>query len=161
MKSKFIKLFSDIAGRTAEMSSAKRLKVGAIIVKDDRIISLGYNGMPAGWDNNCEYKDYAPTADRTDPEHKYLLKDEQGQYRLKTRPEVLHAEMNALMKLAKSTESGENASLFITHAPCLECAKGIYQSGIKEIYYRDQYRSTSGLEFLQNCGINITKVSDV
>jgi dCMP deaminase len=69
--------------------------------------------------------------------------------------------MNALMKLAKSTESGENASLFITHAPCLECAKGIYQSGIKEIYYRDQYRSTSGLEFLQNCGINITKVSDV
>jgi dCMP deaminase len=161
MKSKFIKLFSDIASRTAEMSSAKRLKVGAIIVKDDRIISLGYNGMPAGWDNNCEYKDYAPTSDRTESDHEYPLKDEQGQYRLKTRPEVLHAEMNALMKLAKSTESGENASLFITHAPCLECAKGIYQSGIKEIYYREQYRSTSGLEFLQNCGINITKVSDV
>jgi dCMP deaminase len=161
MKSKFIKLFSDIASRTAEMSSAKRLKVGAIIVKDDRIISLGYNGMPAGWDNNCEYKDYAPTLDRTESEQEYPLKDEQGQYRLKTRPEVLHAEMNALMKLAKSTESGENASLFITHAPCLECAKGIYQSGIKKIYYREQYRSTSGLEFLQNCGINITKVSDV
>ena len=161
MKSKFIKLFSDIASRTAEMSSAKRLKVGAIIVKDDRIISLGYNGMPAGWDNNCEYKDYAPNSDCTESDHEYPLKDEQGQYRLKTRPEVLHAEMNALMKLAKSTESGENASLFITHAPCLECAKGIYQSGIKEIYYREQYRSTSGLEFLQNCGINITKVSDV
>ena len=100
-------------------------------------------------------------SNQSESEQEYPLKDEQGQYRLKTRPEVLHAEMNALMKLAKSTESGENASLFITHAPCLECAKGIYQSGIKEIYYRDQYRSTSGLEFLQNCGINITKVSDV
>ena len=137
MKEKHIRAFMQTAKTFAECSTAKRLHVGCIAVKDNKIISIGYNGTPDGWDNNCEDEDF------------------------KTLPEVLHAEMNALMKLAKSTESGENASLFITHAPCLECAKGIYQSGIKEIYYRDQYRSTSGLEFLQNCGINITKVSDV
>ena len=102
----------------AELSHARRLHVGAIVVKDDRIISIGYNGMPAGWDNNCE--DVVQHSDDTTS--------------LKTKPEVLHAETNAIAKLAKSNESGLNASMFITHAPCLDCAKLIYQSGISTVF---------------------------
>jgi len=140
MKPKFIQLYSDIAARVAELSSARRLKVGAIIVRDDRIISIGYNGMPAGWDNNCE--------------------TEQADGTLKTRPEVLHAEMNALMKLARSHESGDGADLFITHSPCMECAKGIYQAGINRVYYGQQYRSDQGLNFLKQCSIHITQTGE-
>lgn len=143
MKSKFINLFADIATRTAEMSSAIRLKVGAIIVKDDRIISMGYNGMPAGWSNICEDE---------------IVDMEDGNITLKTKSEVLHAEMNALMKLARSTESGDGASMFLTHSPCMECAKGIYQAGIKEIYYKTQYRSNDGLDFLKKCNITVIKI---
>ena len=137
MKSKFIQLYSDIDLRVAELSSARRLQVGAIIVRDDRIISMGYNGMPAGWDNNCE--------------------SEQEDGSLKTRPEVLHAEMNALMKLARSHESGNGADLFITHSPCMECAKGIYQAGVHRVYYGTQYRSDQGIRFLKQCDIQVTQ----
>ena len=137
MKPKFIQLYSDIAQRVAELSSARRLQVGAIIVRDDRIISMGYNGMPAGWDNNCE--------------------SEQEDGSLKTRPEVLHAEMNALMKLARSHESGNGADLFITHSPCMECAKGIYQAGVHRVYYGTQYRSDQGIRFLKQCDIQVTQ----
>ena len=146
MKEKFIRAYMKTASNFAELSSAKRLKVGAIIVKNDRIISIGYNGMPAGWDNNCEDEIY---------------EDDGFHITLKTKPEVLHAEMNALMKLARSTESGENASIFVTHAPCLECAKGIYQTGIKEVYYRNQYRNQDGLTFLKKCNIKLEEVKDV
>ena len=135
MKSKFVQLYSDIAQRVAELSSARRLQVGAIIVRDDRILSIGYNGMPAGWDNNCE--------------------SEQADGSLKTRPEVLHAEMNALMKLARSHESGLGADLFITHSPCMECAKGIYQAGINRVYYGTQYRSNDGIQFLNQSNIEV------
>ncbi len=135
MKPKFVKLYSDIAQRVAELSSARRLQVGAIIVRDDRIVSLGYNGTPAGWDNNCEF--------------------EQPDGSLKTKPEVLHAEMNALMKLARSHESGNGADLFITHSPCMECAKGIYQAGINRVYYGRQYRSREGIDFLKQCLIEV------
>lgn len=135
MKSKFVRLYSDIAERVAELSSARRLQVGAIVVRDDRIISMGYNGMPAGWDNNCE----SELEDGT----------------LKTRPEVLHAEMNALMKLARSHESGLGADLFITHSPCMECAKGIYQAGINRVYYGQQYRSNDGIQFLNQSNIEV------
>ncbi len=120
-----------------ECSNAVRLKVGALVVKDDRIISIGYNGMPAGWDNNCEYE--------VDNE-------------LKTKPEVLHAEMNAISKLAKSTESGDQATIFITHSPCLDCAKMIYQSGITKVYYATGYRDTSGIDFLTKCGITVGQI---
>ena len=123
----------------AELSHARRLHVGAIVVKDDRIISIGYNGMPAGWDNNCE--DTVQHSDDT--------------ITLKTKPEVLHAETNAIAKLAKSNESGLNASMFITHAPCLDCAKLIYQSGINTVFYRDAYRSEDGIQFLKASGIQI------
>ena len=133
----------DWARRAAQLSHARRLNVGAVIVKDDTVISYGYNGMPAGWDNNCEDETY-----EADGLH----------ITMKTKPEVLHAEMNSLMKLAKSSSSGDQASMFITHAPCMECAKGIYQAGIKEVFYSEEYRSTDGIEFLKKCNINIEKL---
>jgi len=140
MKEKYIDTYMKVAHLFAEHSSAKRKKVGAVIVKDDRIISIGYNGMPAGWDNDCEEVD-TPTLP-------YL----QGNGpTLKTKPEVLHAESNAIAKLAKSTESGEGATMFITCAPCIECAKLIYQSGIKEVFYDEEYRSDEGIKFLNKC----------
>ncbi len=132
----------DWASRTAELSHARRLQVGAVIVKDDSVISYGYNGMPAGWDNNCE------------EETRY----EDGGVTLKTRLEVLHAESNAIAKLAKSTSSGNGASIFITHAPCHDCAKLIYQSGISSVYYRSAYRDASGITFLEKSGILVEKI---
>ena len=139
MKQKFLSAFMDVAERFAQLSSAVRLKVGAIVVKDDRIISIGYNGMPAGWDNDCEniigYTKDGPV--------------------LKTKPEVLHAETNAVSKLARSNESGMDASMFITHAPCLDCAKLIYQSGISSVYYRNSYRDVTGVEFLKASGVAV------
>lgn len=138
MKQKFVNLYSDIAKRVAELSYAQRLHVGAIVVKDDRIISLGYNGMPAGWDNDCED----------------VLVDGISSV-LKTKPEVLHAESNAIAKLAKSNDSGDGADLFITHSPCLECAKLIYQSGISRVYYGEKYRDDSGVKFLKKSGIEV------
>jgi len=133
LKPKFIDAYMDTAKRFAQLSHAKRLQVGAIVVKDDRIISIGYNGMPTGWDNCCE---------------------EDG----KTKPEVLHAEANALTKLAKSTESGDGAMLFCTHSPCIDCAKLIAQSGITHVYYDDNYRSEEGLKFLVKSGVLIHNV---
>jgi dCMP deaminase len=163
MKEKLILAYMDVAYRFAELSHARRLHVGAIIVKDDRIISIGYNGMPAGWENNCEYKDYDLSKDFNgnyfpDLKNYYPFEDEKGRYGLKTRPEVLHAEMNALMKLAKSTESGNAASIFITHAPCMDCAKSIYQAGISEVYYSEDYRTNTGIAFLKQCNIKVRKI---
>lgn len=169
MKQKFIDLYMDIARRVAKLSYARRLQVGAVIVKDDTVISYGYNGMPAGWDNNCEdkvwdkgaggwlspeefeaqypYKEYHPDSER------------EVHYKLKTKLEVLHAESNAISKLAKSSNSGERADLFITHGPCIECAKLIYQSGIRQVFYSENYRDDSGIKFLEKSGVNVTKVS--
>jgi dCMP deaminase len=150
MKQKFIHYFMDVAERTSQLSHAIRLKVGAIIVKDGRIISIGYNGMPADWDNNCEeVVDVDPSDVRYNYNH--FTKE------LKTRPEVLHAETNAISKLARSTEAGDNATLFCTHAPCIDCAKLIYQSGINSVYYRDTYRDDSGLKFLEKSGVNVSR----
>ena len=142
MKEKYIKAYMDVAERFAKLSSAQRLQVGAIAVKDNRIISLGYNGMPSGWDNCCENEVI-----------------ENGWPGLKTKPEVLHAESNCLAKLARSPESGEGAVMFVTHAPCIDCAKLIYQSGIAEVYYQRDYRDTAGVQFLAKCGIPVTQLS--
>ena len=147
MKQKFIDAYMKTAEVFAELSSARRLHVGAIIVKDDRIISIGYNGMPSGWDNNCE--------DVVTPSLPYLQGDGPT---LKTKPEVLHAETNAIAKLAKSTESGNGATLFVTHAPCLDCAKLVYQSGINSVFYRHNYRNEDGIQFLEKAGVKIEKV---
>ena len=149
----------------AELSHARRLHVGAIVVKDDRIISIGYNGMPAGWENDCEDKDYmsADAGGWLNPdeiEQRWQYLEENGtRYTLKTKPEVLHAERNALDKLAKGNEGGLGSTMFITHAPCLECAKSIYGAGISHVFYRDSYRSEDGIQFLTKCGVSIEKLS--
>lgn len=154
----------DVAKRFAQLSSAKRLQVGAIIVKDDRIISIGYNGMPSGWSNDCETKEYMPqdTGGWLMPnELKTMFPQDDGDgrwYRLKTKPEVIHAEANAIAKLAKGIESGEGAVMFLTHAPCLDCAKQIYTAGIKTVYYKDSYKSRSGLDFLKDCEVELIQV---
>ena len=134
MKNKFLFAYMDVAERFAQLSHARRLQVGAIVVKDDRIISIGYNGMPSGWDNECE--------------------DENN----KTKPQVLHAESNAITKLAKSHESGDKSTMFCTHSPCIECAKLIFQTGINTLYYRNDYRSTEGIDFLKASGVTVEKL---
>jgi len=160
MKARFKSYYKDIAWRTSELSRAKRLKVGAIVVKDDKIISYGYNGTPAGWDNNCEKRVFASASggkiDFEDIQKMYPYVDENDmRYKLETLDEVLHAESNALAKLAKSNESGDGATMFCTHAPCIHCAKMVYQAGIKTVYYSTSYRDTSGIEFLTKAGVNV------
>lgn len=134
MKQKFETLYKDIAVRVSELSHAQRLKVGAVIVKEHRILSYGYNGMPSGLDNNCEYE---------------------KESKLVTKPEVIHAEVNAITKVAASHDSTEGATMFITHAPCVDCAKIIVSSGIKKVYFLTEYRDETGLNLLKNCGIEV------
>jgi dCMP deaminase len=157
MKQKFIDAYMDVAERFSKLSSAKRLQVGAIIVKDDRIISIGYNGMPSGWTNDCEYKHYVYGNLPNDP-WLFKVEDEDRFYLLKTKPEVIHAEANAIAKLAKCSDSGEGSTMFLTHAPCIECAKQMYTAGVKKVYYRDSYKNTDGLTFLEKCSIMVHKV---
>jgi dCMP deaminase len=119
--------------------------VGCVIVKNDTIIGIGYNGMPTGWDNNCEEE----------------LKWPSGEIQfLKSKPEVLHAETNAIAKVSRSSNSTDGADLFVTHAPCLECAKLIYQSGINSVFYRDTYRSEEGIKFLQKCNVEVKQIGE-
>jgi len=119
----------------ADMSRAIKLKVGCVIVKNDNIISFSWNGTPAGWSNDCE--------------------NDNG----KTKDEVIHAEANAILKLAKSGDGGDGADLFCTHAPCVQCAKLIYGAGIKKVFYRDTYRDTLGIEFLEKCNIEVERIN--
>ena len=159
MKKKYIDAHMEAAEVYSKLSSAVRLKVGCVIVKDNTIIGIGYNGMPSGWDNSCE--DVEWTYDNRDTwyDQDWRYCEEKKQYyRLKTKSEVLHAETNCLAKVSRSTNSSEGATLFVTHAPCLDCAKLIHQSGINSVYYRNQYRSDSGLKFLEKCGIHVEKV---
>jgi deoxycytidylate deaminase len=129
--------------------------------------------MPAGWDNDCEYRDYMSrdAGGWLDPDEIYErwpFEEEDfdpdigyaRRYALKTKPEVLHAESNAIAKLAKSNDSGNGADIFITHAPCIECAKLIYQTGINGVYYSENYRDDSGIEFLKKSGVNIEKLDN-
>ena len=150
MKEKYINAHMKVAETYASLSTAVRLKVGAIVVKDDRIISIGYNGMPSGWDNNCEDE----IGDVRD------VNDNVVEIRLKSKPEVLHAERNAIDKLARLGGVGSaGAAMFTTHAPCLECSKSIYGAGITEVFYGEDYRSEDGIFFLKKCGVNIVKIS--
>lgn len=134
MNKRMIETHMKVAETYAELSYARRLKVGAIVVKDNRVISIGYNGTPSGWDNVCE--------------------DDNN----KTKSEVIHAEANAIAKLARTNESGLDSEMFITHAPCIECAKLIYTAGIKKVYFRNNYRDTSGLDFLIKCNLTVEKI---
>ena len=145
MKQKFIDYYMQVAELTSTLSYAKRLQVGEVVVKGNKILATGYNGMPSGWDNTCEI------TETTELEGKVFIQ------KLVTRPEVLHAETNAIAKVSSSTESSEGAMMFCTHAPCMNCAKLIYQSGINSLFYRDTYRDTSGIEFLESSGVSVTK----
>lgn len=163
MKSKFLNAYMETAFTFANLSSAERLKVGCVIVKNDAIISFGYNGTPSGWDNCCEDKDYPydGAASWIEIDEMYPLADEDGdRYRLKTKPEVLHAEANAISKLAKGTTSSEGSTLFCTHEPCIECAKLIYQAGIKEVYYAIDYNASKGSsrDFFSKSNIKVSKL---
>tara|TARA_B100000900_G_scaffold100532_1_gene83219 strand:- start:53 stop:433 length:381 start_codon:yes stop_codon:yes gene_type:complete len=124
-----------MAKEWGELSHCKRKKVGAIIVKNNMIISDGFNGTPSGFDNNCE--------------------DSEGN----TNWYVLHAEANAILKVAKSTNSCEDATLYLTLSPCKECAKLIHQSGIKRLVYLKNYKDTTGLQFLENAGVKIDYIN--
>jgi dCMP deaminase len=142
MKQKFIDYYMSVAELTSKLSYARRLQVGAVMVKGNKILGTGYNGMPSGWDNNCEDE----------------LKWPNGEIRfLTSKPEVLHAETNCIAKVSASTESSQDATLFCTHAPCLDCAKLIYQSGVNSLYYRTSYRDDSGVKFLEKSGVNVTQ----
>ena len=125
-------IYMNIATEVAKLSYAERKKVGAVLVKDGSIISHGYNGTPHGFENTCE--------DET----------ETG---LVTRKEVLHAESNAISKVAKSTNSSDGSTLYVTLSPCFECSKLIIQSGIKRVVYKEQYRRSEGIDLLTKAGI--------
>ena len=130
---KFDHSYLEMAEIWAQNSYCKRRKVGALLVKDRMIISDGYNGTPSGFENVCE---------------------EDGV----TKPYVLHAEANAITKVAKSGNSSEGATLYVTASPCMECAKLIIQSGIRRVVYRDEYRITDGIDLLRRAGIQVEKV---
>ena len=130
---KFDHRYIEMAEIWAKNSYCKRRQVGALIVKDKMIISDGYNGTPSGFENICE---------------------EDGV----TKPYVLHAEANAITKVAKSGNSSEGATLYVTASPCLECSKLIIQSGIKRVVYRDEYRLTDGIDLLRRAGIEVERV---
>ncbi len=149
------KSYMDIAVIWSKNSYAIRNKVGAIIVKDGQIISDGYNGTPNGFDNCCE--DIIPC------EHSCTNLfsnncETCSEHRLITKPYVLHAEANAITKLAKSTNSAVGATLYITLSPCYECAKLIIQAGITTVVYKDKYRDESGIELLKQAGIRVCKL---
>lgn len=130
----FDETYMNIAIQISKLSYCERLKVGAIIVKDNKIISFGYNGTPSGDDNCCE--------------------DINGV----TKKEVLHSESNCLIKITKGHDSSEGASLYCTMSPCFDCAKLIYQSGIIKLYYLNTYRDLAGLQFLQSHKVQIKQI---
>lgn len=131
--------YMDIALSWAKMSHAKRKQVGCIIAKDGQIISDGYNGTPHGFDNNCELD---------------------TRFGYETKPEVLHAESNAITKLAKGTQSSIDSTVYITLSPCFECSKLMIQSGIKRVVYLEEYRFTNGVDLLKKAGIEVCHLTD-
>ncbi|MBO4670736.1 MAG: dCMP deaminase family protein [Bacteroidales bacterium] len=130
---KFDQRYLEMAEIWAKNSYCKRRQVGALLVKDNMIISDGYNGTPSGFENVCE---------------------ENGV----TKPYVLHAEANAISKIAKSGNSSSGATLYVTASPCIECSKLIIQCGIKRVVYKDEYRLTDGIDLLRRAGIEVEKV---
>jgi dCMP deaminase len=176
IKDKLKQLYIDVAHRTAQLSYAEKLKVGAILVKNDNIISFSWNGTPRGWNNNCEDKVWMnpdsgawldvefiektwPHVEYSDEKfHNELQSPIIGRYDLKTKPYVSHAEEALLMKIASSHESSEGASLFCTHSCCINCAKLIYGAKISEFYYTTEYKSTEGIDFLKKFGISVNKL---
>jgi len=133
-------VYINMAHELSKLSKAERKKVGCLIVKDTQIISEGYNGTPKGFDNDCEYYDYV--------------------HEIHTKPEVLHAESNAITKLARSTNSSSGSTLYVTLAPCFECAKLIIQAGIKRVVYLERYRAAcSGLALLDKAQVEVEQLT--
>ncbi len=149
MNNKIVQAHMQVAEIYSMLSYAKRLQVGAIVVKDNRVISIGYNGTPAGWDNTCEDEVLDTYSSFEGAVHNV---------KLKTKPEVIHAEANAIAKLARTHDSGLDSDMYITHAPCMECAKLIFGAGIKKVYYQHTYRDTSGIDFLKKCNVEVEQV---
>lgn len=164
MKEKHKRAHMKAALAYAECSTAVKLKVGAVIVKDNSVISIGYNGTPPGWNNVCEEEILAYIDPNTVTDKESIKPDaitEDGTYivkQLKTKPEVIHAEANAIDKLARKDGGGAGAVMFCTHAPCYSCSLRIFGAGIKEVYYKNDYRSTDGVEFLRKAGILVEKI---
>lgn len=158
-------VYMQTAYQFAKLSYAERRKVGCVIVKDHQVISFGYNGMPHGFDNKCEedmvqYYENPDIARELIEEHGFECDNgcctkKNG----KTRSEVLHAESNAIMKVAKSTMSCLGAELYTTTCPCFGCAKLIIQAGISKVYYTEDYRDMSGVELLESAGIEVKQVN--
>lgn len=143
MKQKHIKMYLDMAEVAAEASYAVRLRVGAVAVKDHRILSVGYNGTPPGMDNVCEVRHT----------------DREGHDALVTKREVIHAEMNLIYKMARDGQSGKDADLFLTHSPCFECAKAIMSVGFRKVWFRKQYRDDFPITFLTENGVEVEMVN--
>lgn len=174
MKKKYKEAFMDVTIRFGETSEAERLKVGCLIVKGDQIISQGVNGMPPGWPTEvCEDKfymhieqpdllnpkvGYHPNNIKMVQESKYPLQDGGGYYGLGTKPECRHAEIAALEKLWNSSETSKDSVMFISHAPCKNCSIKIKTAGIREVYYRHEYRSKDGIEYLKNNGVLVEQL---
>lgn len=160
MKESLKRFYVDVAKRVSLLSHAEKLKVGAIAVKDGRIIGEGVNGTPIGWEDNiCEYKIYQHEELPGSESYPYI--DDTGiRYRLKTKEYVLHAEANCIMKMARHGQSTKDAFLFCNIAPCMECAKLISMAEIKKVYYAEEYRNRNGLEFLMKCNIEVEKIDE-
>jgi dCMP deaminase len=137
-RDKLDKTYMNMAKELAKLSHAQRRKVGCLIVKDTHIIAEGLNGTPRGFDNNCEYIDHV--------DHMY------------TKPEVLHAESNAITKLARSTNSSSGATVYVTCSPCYDCSKLIIQAGIKRVVYAEPYSKGEGITLLKKAGIEVEKL---
>lgn len=154
-------IYMRMAYQIAKLSYAKRKRVGCIIVKDNQVVSTGYNGTPHGFKNDCEE---IQTRKVDNPDHLEILiakgYDCQDGCCSKevTKREVLHAESNALAKVSKSTLSSDGADMYITMSPCFDCAKLIIQSGIKRVFYSENYRDTSGIDILEEAGIEVKEV---
>jgi dCMP deaminase len=161
-KKRYLDFYMSIAQQVSQMSQAKRLKVGSILVKEGNIISFGWNGMPSGWDNNCEDNIFVLDEEVMGTNMTslgYTQTDKGNWIKTKTKPEVIHSEANCLMKVTKSNQSSDGSTMFLTHAPCIDCAKQVYTAGIKKVYYRNSYRDTQGVDFLEKCGIEVINVS--
>lgn len=142
---KYDKLYMDIASRVSKMSFAKRLQVASVIVKDNNIISFSWNGTAPGRDNTCENKELLEDSDGTTIE------------KLVTKDEVIHSEMNSICKAASMGVSLKNSTMYLTHAPCINCAKHIVMAGISRVVFKELYRDTLGIDFLNSLNIKVEK----
>jgi dCMP deaminase len=163
MKQRDKTLYMDIVHRVAKQSYAIRLKVGGVLVTSSGMLSIGYNGTPAGWDNACEDKVYWNADNELSTSENvrddYLFSDEKGWYKLVTKPEVSHAEENVISKMLEEGVPAKGASVFLTHSPCIHCAKILANAKIKELYYAEAYRSNDGIEYLRKAGIYVEQIS--